>query len=143
LLKQDDVVKTQLVLTGWRFGQLYSAGFIGAQMVMSTIANRVRAGWGSYLVVIERIPLHMAENELPPLKYPSLWEPDFVKLLHAVEGVFEGSAHDMSAGALYWGELNKIERGWFKEHIIDQVNEETGLRRHPLIASMNSLSFFK
>ena len=85
----------------------------------------------------------MAESELPVLKYPSLWDPDFVKLLHAVEGVFEGSAHDMAKGALYFCDLNHIERIWFKENVVDQVSESTGLRRHPLVANMNSLSFFK
>ena len=85
----------------------------------------------------------MAESELPPLKYPSLWDPDFVKLLHAVEGVFEGSAHDMSKGALYWGDLNKIERVWFQETVIHQLSDLTGLRRHQRVADMNSLSFWK
>ena len=142
MLKQDDLVKGQLVLMGWRFGTSYSAGFIGSQMVMSTIANRVRCGWGSWLDCIDRVPLYMAETELPPLKYPSLWEPDFVKLLHAVEGVFEGSAHDMSKGALYWGDLNRIERSWFQETIISAINED-GLRKHQRVADMNALSFWK
>ena len=75
---------------------------------MHTLANRVRIGWGNYLQVIEGVPKFMAENELPDLHYPSLWEPAFVKLLHAVEGIFDGSVPDESSGALYWCDLNHI-----------------------------------
>lgn len=127
---------------GWRFGQSYSGGYLASQMVMSTIMNRIKSGWGNHLEVMERVPNFMAENELPPLKYPNVWEGSFVKLLHVVDGAFDGSAADLSKGALYWADLARIERPWFKE-LIDAVNEETGLRQHPVVASLNSLTFFR
>jgi hypothetical protein len=142
LLKIEDLQKAKLVELAWRFGQSYNGGYLAGQMVMSTLANRVRAGWGSWLDVIERVPNFMAENELPPLKYPGVWEGNFVKLLHVVDGVFDGSALDLSKGALYWGDLNKIERPWFRDKIVDAVNAE-GLRQHPRVADMNSLAFFR
>jgi hypothetical protein len=142
LLKIEDLQKTKLVEIGWRFGQSYNGGYIAGQMVMNTVANRVRAGWGSWLEVIERVPFFMAENELPPLVWPSVWEGNFVKLLHVVDGVFDGSAIDMSKGALYWGDLNRIERPWFQEKILDALKED-GLRQHPMVANMVSLSFFR
>jgi hypothetical protein len=142
LLKIEDLQKAKLVETGWRFGQSYTGGYIAGQMAMSTLANRVRAGWGNWLEVIERVPNFMAENELPPLKFPNIWDGNFVKLLHVVDGVFDGSAVDLSKGALYWGDLARIERPWFK-NLIDAVNEETGLRQHPIVASMTSLTFFR
>jgi hypothetical protein len=143
MLKQDDFNKAKLVEMGWRFGQSYGGGYLAGQMVMSTIANRARCGWGSWLDCMQRVPLYMAESELPPLVYPSVWEGAFVKLLHAVEGIYEGSITDLSKGALYWGDLGKIERDWFKTKIIDAVNAETGLRVHQRVADMNSLSFWK
>lgn len=143
MLKADDFIKTQLVMMGWRFGQVYSGGHIAGQMVMNVIANRVRCGWGSWLDVIERVPSYMAENELPPLKFPSVWEGNFVKLLHAVDAAFDGSLQDMSKGALYWADLGHIERDWFKTRVVDAINPNTGLRQHPIVANMNSLSFFK
>jgi hypothetical protein len=88
----------------------------------------------------------MAENELPPLVFPNVWDGSFVKLLHVVEGVYEGSATDLSKGALYWADLNRIERPWFKEKIVDPIKEDgpnAGERQHAIVANMNSLSFFR
>jgi hypothetical protein len=142
MLKQDDFNKAKLVELGWRFGQSYSGGHIAGQMVMSVIANRVRTGWGSWLDVISRVPVFMAENELPPLNFPSVWEGSFVKLLHAVDGVFDGSATDLSKGAIYWGDLGHIERNWFLEKII-RARKSDGTPEHQRVADMNSLSFWK
>lgn len=143
LLKTEDFFKSHLVTLAWRFGQSYNGGYVAGQMVMSTLANRQRAGWGSWGEIIERVPTFMAETELPDFKYPNVWEPSFVKLCHVVDGVFDGSALDLSKGALYFCDLNKIEREWFKTKIVDAVSEETGLRSHPIVANMNSLSFFR
>jgi hypothetical protein len=78
----------------------------------------------------------MAENELPPLVFPSVWDPAFVKLLHAVEGVMDGSAPDLTKGALYFGDLARIERSWFMEKVVHGEN-------HARVASMNGLNFWR
>lgn len=122
---------------GWRFGQQYAGGHLAGQMVMHCIANRVRCGWGSWLEVISRIPLFMAENEMPPLDFPSVWNGAFVKLLHAVDGIYDGAATDLTKGALYWGDLNHIERQWFKERVMGDHDA------HPRVADMNALSFWR
>lgn len=137
LLKQDDLIKSQLVLTAWRFSQKYGMGHVGAQLIMCALANRVRAGWGTWLQVIEGIPEYMADGEVPPLKYPGIWEGGFVKLLNAVDGIFDGAADDMAKGALYWGDTRFIERGWFKERIVDEKDN------HPKVADFNSLTFWR
>jgi len=149
VLKQESYIQARLVELGWRFGQSYSGGHIAGEMVMSAIANRVKCGWGAWLPVLDGIPQFMAENELPPLKHPSVWEPAFVKLLHAVEGIYDGSAPDKSKGGLYWGDLARIERPWFKKNIIEAVNptipqDGSGLQlpQHRRVADMNSLSFW-
>jgi hypothetical protein len=118
-------------------------------MVMNTVANRVRLGHGSWLDVITNVPKYMAENEMPPLVYPSVWEPAFVKMLHAVEGIYDGSAIDKSNGATYWADLQLIERKWFKD-LLAQTNEpldadgsEQRLKTHPMCANINSLAFFR
>lgn len=149
MLKQDDYIKGRLVEMGWRWASRYDGGYMAGQIVMSTIANRVRCGWGAWLEVIDRIPLYMAENEIPPLKHPSVWEPTFVKLLHAVDGIYDGSALDMSNGALYWGDLQHIERQWFKDLIsatkppIEEDGSGVPLRQHPQVGNINSLTFFR
>ena len=143
MLKSEDFIQAKLIEVGWRFGRHYHGGFLASQMVMSAVANRVRAGWGAWLDVIDRVPMYMAETELPPLKFPSIWEPDFVKLLHSVSGTFEGSAQDLTKGGLYWCDLNGVEREWFREKIIRAIDPSTGLRKHEKVADFNSLSFFK
>ena len=85
----------------------------------------------------------MAESNLPPLKFPSVWEPTFVKLLHCVDAAHDMSLTDLSKGATYFCDLNNIGRAWFKEKIVDAVQEETGLRAHPVVANQNSIVFFK
>jgi hypothetical protein len=69
-----------------------------------------------------------------------VWDAGFIKLLHAVDGVYDGSTPDMSKGALYWCDLAHIERAWFKEKVVDSVGID-GLRRHPIVANMNGLVF--
>ena len=153
-LRQDDYVKSKLVEFGWRFGQSYGGGHLAGQMVMTVLANRVRLGWGNWLRIIDTVPEHMAENELPPLVHPSIWEPTFVKLLAAVDGIFDGSVQDMTrgnefasmgkmkTGALYFCALNKVERPWFKSHIIDAKNPITELKQHEMVWTMNNLAGF-
>ena len=149
MLKQDLYVQAKLVEYGWRFGQSYGGGHIAGQMVMHALANRVRLGWGSWLRILDTVPEYMALNELPPLVHPAIWEPTFIKLLSAVDGIFDGSASDMTrgahsenkTGALYFGALNKIERPWFK-NLISAINPVTGQRIHQRIADMNCLSFW-
>lgn len=146
MLKQDDFVKAQLVAVGWRFGQSYSGGYLAAQMVMNVLGNRFRVGWGSWLECVENVSVHMAENELPPLKFPSLWDQNFVKILHSVDAAYDGTLEDSTKGALYWGDLSRIERPWFKEKIIQAKKEDANgslVPVHPRVADMNSLSFWK
>ncbi|PWT75524.1 MAG: hypothetical protein C5B59_08580 [Bacteroidetes bacterium] len=141
MLRQDDYCKAKLVEMGWRWSKTYAGGHMAGQLVMHAIMNRVRCGWGTCLVVIDTIPKFMAENELPPLEHPAIWEPSFMKMLQAVDGIYDGSVPDMTNGALYWGELSHIGRDWFKAMIVAE-NPATGLRQHPQVANLNGLTFF-
>lgn len=151
MLRSDDYTKAKLVEVAWRFGQSYGGGHLAGQMVMHVIANRVRLGWGPWLRMLDRVPDYMAENSLPELVHPTtIWEPTFVKLLAAVDGIFDGSIPDMTrgahsihkSGALYFCALNKIERPWFKHNIVDSKDPVTGLRQHEMVWTMNSLAGF-
>ena len=133
MLRQDDFLKSQLVLTGWRYGQEYG-GWRAAAMIRSVLMNRVRLGWGTLTDVLDKIPKYAATTDIP-LGWPSIWEPEFVKLLHEVEGIYDGTK-DHSSGALYWCDTRKIDTPFFQEKIL------TDHDAHPMIASMNSLSFF-
>jgi hypothetical protein len=146
LLKIEEIQQAKLVELGWRYGQFYCGGYVAGQMIMSVFMNRVKCGWGNHLDVMTKVLPFAAENELPPLIYPGVWDGNFVKLLHVVTGVFDGSIADMSKGSLYFADLNKIERPWFQEKIVDPIKEDgptAGQRQHPIVANINSLSFFR
>lgn len=129
-------MKAQLVTTGWRYGQLYDGGpgHLTACLVMSCIANRVRRGWCSWLEALDNIPKYAAELKTP-LGTPTPWEPSFVKLLHEVEGIYDGSS-DPAKGGLYWCDLRHIETEFFKEAILAHPE------LHPRIVDMNSFTIF-
>lgn len=105
-------------------------------MIMSCIANRVRLGWGSWLDVLDRIPAFSAQLEMPT-GTPVLWEPSFIRLLHEVDAIYEGSSQDYSKGAVYWCDTRRIETPFFKEKILGQPGQ------HPRIAEMNTLALFR
>ena len=110
-------------------------GHLLAELVMSCIMNRVRHGHGTLLEVIDRIPLYAAEHEIPT-GTPIVWDPVFMKLLHSVEGIFDGTL-DTAKGGLYWADLRHIETEFFKEKILKNPDE------HPRIVDMNSFSVFR
>ena len=133
MLRQDDYQKAQLVTVGWRYGREYG-GHLAACMIMSCIMNRVRKGWGTVLEVIDRIPAFAATTDVPT-GTPSIWEPGFVKLLHEVEAIYDGT-QDYAKEATYWADLRYVTTPFFKDKIL-------GNPAHPRVVEMNSLAFFK
>lgn len=134
MLRQDDYQKAQLVTVGWRYGKEYG-GHLAACMIMSCLMNRVKKGWGpTVLDIIDRIPNYAATTEVPE-GTPSLWEPGFIKLLHEVDGIYDGT-QDYAKGATYWADLRFVTTPFFKDKILH--NPE-----HPRVVEMNSLAFFR
>ena len=133
MLRQDDWLKSQLVLTGWRYGQAYG-GWRAAAMIMSVLMNRVRLGWGTLTDVLDKIPKYAATTEIPT-GWPPIWEPEFVKLLHEIEGCYDNT-RDHASGALYWCDTRNVTNPWFIAKILGDHDA------HPMVANMNSLSFF-
>jgi hypothetical protein len=118
---------------GWRWGREYG-GHLASCLIMSCLANRVKVGWGTWLEVLDRIPLYAAEIEMPT-GTPSIQETNFVRLLQEVEAIFDGS-QDYSKGALYWCDTRRIETSFFKDKIL--YHED-----HPRVMDMNTLVFFR
>ena len=135
LLRQDDFQKGQLVLTGWRHGQEYG-GHLGSCVIMSCLANRQKLGWGNWLDIIDNIPKYSATVEQPS-GWPAVWEPNFTRLLHEVDAIYEGS-QDYAKGAVYWFDSAKpVNNPWFQDKILNN------LQSHPKVGDMNSLMFFR
>jgi len=135
MLRQDDYQKAKLVEIGWRCGREYG-GHLASVMIMSCLANRQRAGWGNWLEIIEAVPSRSATIE-QPTGTPSIWEAEFVRLLHEVEAIYDGS-QDYAKGALYWCDTAKpITNPWFQERILGDPTA------HPKVGNMNSLMLFR
>lgn len=102
---------------------------------MGVIMNRVRLGWGSVAEVIHKFP-QTAANPEPDEDIPQIWSPEFVRLLHEVEGIFD-SSKDYSKGALYFCDTAAPISEWFKTKILDEKE------MHPVVGNMNSFMFFR
>ena len=135
MLRTDDFHKSALVLEMWRNGLEYG-GHLAACMVGGCIANRARLGWGPWLDIIANLPKHAAENLPNRDKFPSVWDANFIRLLTEVESIYDGSGKDLSCGALYWCDNRRVTRPWFLKEIIRSGD-------HPVVANMNSLSFYR
>lgn len=106
-------------------------------MILGCLANRQKLGWGNYLEVLKSLPKFSAVTELPNRdKFPDIWEQNFVRLLHAVDGVYDGSMPDPSMGGLYWADLKNVTNPWFKEKVIDNP-------LHSICANQNSFTIFR
>lgn len=104
-------------------------------MIMSCIATRVRAGWGGWLEVLENIPKYAATFDMPT-GTPQIWEPQFVRLLHEVGPIFDGS-QDYAKGAMFWCDTRNIETPFFKDKILGQLDQ------HPRCGDMGPLTLFR
>ena len=136
MLRQDDFLKSQLVLFAWRHGKPFG-GHLASEAIMNVIANRVKLGWGTWIDVLAEAPLKCAVLE-QPADIPHVWSPEFTRLLHIVDGVFDSSTKDLSNGALYWFDSSKpVTNEWFKEKIVGE------LAIHKKCADMNSLLFLR
>ena len=137
MLGQDQFVKGQLALTAWREASKYG-GHKAMMMIAQAIANRKKAGWGTWMSVIENVPVFSAKDHDPmPPKFPDLIEPNFVRLLQEIDGIYANTSQDLTSGGLYWADTLEITRDWFKQNILaDKEN-------HPRVANMNTLTFWK
>lgn len=138
MLRQEQFIKSQLALAAWREGNKYG-GHRCMLAVAHVLANRAKGGWGSWLNVIERIPAFSANNEdeQPPAAFPDLFDPNVVNLLRDIDGIYDGTAQDLSGGGYYWADLSNVTRDWFKVNIVGSPAE------HPRVGSCFPLTFWK
>jgi len=118
MLRQDDFRNSMVVLEAWRQGKDH--GVQVCQMIAGCMANRERLGWGKWTAIIQSISKFSATLELPNrTAFPDLWEPNFIKLLHTVPGIIDGSAPDPACGGIYWADLAQpVTNDWFKKKVL-------------------------
>lgn len=124
--------------------EAYSSGGVEPMLaVAQVLANRVKAGWqgGDWLRVIDSAPDY--RGTLQPKNYSPLDPRDgsFRELMRRVDDVYHGTADDAnvnndSGKSLYYAELHNINRDWFQEHILSD------LESHPRLAVVGQLTFF-
>lgn len=139
-VRQDDFLKSLLVLECWRQGKNFGNQQVPL-MIMGCLANRQRLGWGSFLEVLTKLPKFAATLEQPNRnEVPDIWEPSFIKLLQGVDGVYDGSIPDPAMGGVYWADLSKgingITNPWFREKVIESP-------LHPAVANQGPLTIFR
>lgn len=107
--------KMQIVETAWR----YASHFGGAENmlgVMHVIKNRQKAGWGTYLHILDT--MDKWEASPPPTKtHPDLWNRNFLRLLNEVDSVMDDTRRDPTGSALYFGDTTNITSDWFLQHV--------------------------
>ena len=139
MLRQDDAVKAYLVLECFRQGLGF--GHQATLMVLGCLANRQRMGWGAWLDVLKNAPKFSATLEQPNRDtWPDLWNPEFIKLLHAVDGVYDGSIPNPALEGIFWADLSKGKAGitnpWFVEKVLNSP-------AHAICANQNSFTLFR
>jgi hypothetical protein len=111
--------------------------------IAQVIANRVHAGWegGDWMKVIENAPNYIGTVNRRTLVTSSR-DPDFRELLRKIEDIYFETADSSNVNteeggiSLYYAELHKIDRPWFKEQILSDPAS------HPRLAQVGQITFF-
>lgn len=124
--------------------EAYASGGVEPMLaVAQTLANRVHAGWqgGDWLRVIDTAPDYRGTTQ--PKNYVPMDARDgnFRELMRRIDDVYHGTADDAnvnnnSGKSLYYAELHNVNRDWFKEHILSDLDS------HPRLAVVGQLTFF-
>lgn len=119
-----------------------SGGVESMLAVAQVLANRVNAGWqgGDWLRVIHTAPEYRGTVQPSPTLIDTR-DGNFRELIRRVDDVYHGIGDDAnvnndSGKSLYYAELHNINREWFTEHILND------LESHPRLASVGQLTFF-
>jgi hypothetical protein len=100
--------------------------------------NRHRAGWhgGNWMELLAYCNEYAAT--IYPPSVPDLRDINFRMLLQQIDDVFSGLAPDKyTEGALYYAELNRVERPWFRTDVLSDPE------RHPRVATVGNVSLFR
>lgn len=108
--------------------------------IAQVLKNRVDAGWGEWMQVIETAPNYVGTVR----KHKPQVEPRevlFRKILLGIDDIYFGIADDGDVNndeykSLYYAELHNINRQWFRDNITDDLDS------HPRVAKVGQFDFF-
>jgi hypothetical protein len=127
-------IKAQLIECAWKYGQHYG-GTPAMLNILHTLKNREKAGFGTYLHVLDTVDKWHAA---PPktTQHPDAWDRRFLSLYNDIDGICDDTRKDSSNGALYWGDLADVQSEWWLTHVARNPERVR-------CADMGSLTFFK
>lgn len=104
--------------------------------VACVLRNRVFAGWGDWLEVVQRAGEKRA-TEYPP-QAPLLRSGNVRVLLNRIDDVYtRADANDLTGGALFYFEPGFPTAEWFTREVIGRPDD------HPRVAHVGPVWFFK
>jgi hypothetical protein len=116
-VRSQDIIKAKLFEVAWRESN-GKAGLYG-EIIAWCLANRVRRNMGTWAEVLANVPKYRANEPDPSADMPNLWEPNVVKLLQAIDDIYDNAGLDHSNGGIYWCFTEKGANPWFKENVMD------------------------
>lgn len=145
-MNAETYIKAQLaelaILEGARHGAVHN--MVAVAMVMR---NRVNAGWygGEWMDVISQAAdragtTYQADEiqERPGTPQINLRNAAVRQLLQRIDDIYDGSEdEDPTDGALFYCELNRVDREWFKANVLRDREE------HPLVYTCGPVAFFR
>ena len=115
-MNSRDIIKAEL----FKVAYVHSYGKAGlyGEIVAWCLANRVRRNMGNWLEVIANVSKYQASEPDSTPYPPNVWEPNVVKLLHAIDDIYDNAGLDQSNGGLYWCFTENGANEWFRENVI-------------------------
>lgn len=104
--------------------------------VAHVLRNRVFAGWGDWIEVVQRAPDKRVTDYAPaPL---NLRTPDIRILLNKIDEIYtREDVQDLTGGALFYFEPNHPMPVWFQKEVLGRPDD------HPRCAHIGPVFFFK
>jgi hypothetical protein len=134
----ENYIKGQLVR--FAVNEAYHEGSsLTVLAIAQVLKNRVDAGWGDWMSVIETAPNYVGTTRENPTINPG--DVLFRKILLGVDDIYYGIADDGDVNnddykSLYYAELHNTNRDWFKDNVLND------LESHPRIAKVGQFDFF-
>ena len=134
----ETYIRAQLLRVAVEFGARYG-GTNNMVAIASTLRNRVFAGWGGWLEVIEGAPSKCGNENAPPQETATVLKSGTGRImLGRVDEIFSRvDAEDITGGALFWVDPQLAIAPWFKKEVMDRPDD------HPRVAHIGPVWFFK
>jgi len=114
----DAYVRAMMVRFAVEEGQKYG-GTNNMLAILHVIRNRVMAGWGDWLDVVEAAPLK--RGNISPPAAPNMRLGDVRIVLNRVDEIYQKTdTVDLTGGALFYVDPGQPMNDWFRREVIEK-----------------------